>query len=167
MPRFPKPQFADLKVNYRTDPLSVHECRVIDPLADAVNTCAARMSEALVLANGLVADRAAIARLGNGTGDGRRFLLGRFGYADRLCPHGIGRGAQDVGRFLEQHWGARTLGWTKRADAPDNIKDKTGIVLFIKLPSFDGQGHIDLWDKTAAIGHAYWDAEAIWFWQLA
>src|SRR5262245_15334566 len=116
------------------------------------------MSEALVLANRLVADRAAIAKLGNGKGDGKKFLLGTYGYAafGKLCPHGIGRGAQDVGAFLQHHWGPRTLGWTTQKDAPDALKDKTGILLFIKIPSVSGQRHIDLWDKTAAVGHAYW-----------
>src|SRR4051812_16182729 len=113
MPKFERPQFSDLKANYRTDPASVHECKLIDPTKGSINTCAARMSEALVLANRLGASRAAIVRLGNGKGDGTRYLLGAYGYAafGRLCPHGIGRGAQDLGAFLKHHWGPRTLGW--------------------------------------------------------
>jgi hypothetical protein len=169
MPRFPKPRFSELVTSYRKESNSVHECKLIDPTTDGINTCAARMSEALVLANHLAADRAAIAHLGNGRGSGRTYLLGKLGYSDfgKLCPHGIGRGAQDLGAFLAHHWGPRTLGWKAQTEAPDEIKNKTGILLFARLPDFDGQGHIDLWNKTAAVGHAYWSAQTIWFWQLA
>jgi hypothetical protein len=167
MPRFPKPSFSELLKSYRTDPESVHECKVIDPTSGTVNTCAARMSEALVIADQLVKTRADIAALGNGKGNGKKFLLGTFGYADKLCPHGIARGAQDLGAFLRDNWGQRDKGWTKRADAPPEINGKTGLLLFIKLPGFDGQGHMDLWNKTAAVGHAYWDAEIIWYWELS
>ena len=40
------------------------------------------MSEALVLANGLVKSRGAIAALSGGRGNGRNHLLGQYGYGD-------------------------------------------------------------------------------------
>lgn len=167
--RFTKPKFADLLTNYRTEPTSVHDCKLIDPTQDAINTCAARMSEALVLANGIVATRAAIGNLGTGKGDGAAFLLGKYGYGrfGKLCPHGIGRGAQDVAAFLAHHWGSRSQGWPAQASAPDAAKGKKGIIVFMKIPGFSGQGHIDLWNDDAAVGHAYWDAETIWLWVIA
>jgi hypothetical protein len=174
MPKFAKPVFSELLSNYRTDAASCHACAVIDPTQSTVNTCACRMSEALVLTNGLVKDRLEIAKLGNGKGDGTAFLLGKYGYGTsantgRLCPHGIGRGAQDVASFLKYHWGMRTLGWAAQPtheSAPANVQGKTGIVAFLTIPGFDGQGHIDLWNKTACVGHGYWASKGIWFWQL-
>jgi hypothetical protein len=46
------------------------------------------------------------------------------------------------------------------------VQGKTGIVAFLTIPGFDGQGHIDLWNKTACVGHGYWASKGIWFWQL-
>jgi hypothetical protein len=174
MPTFPKPAFVDLLANYKVPTDSVHRCAVIDPTQSAVNTCAARMSEALVITNGLAIDRGAIAALGTGRGDGTRFLLGRYGYGTtantgRLCPHGIGRGAQDLAAFLRAHWGDRNLGWAAQPghdQAPANVQGKRGIVAFLKIPGFSGQGHIDLWNVDRCVGHGYWASQAIWFWSL-
>jgi hypothetical protein len=169
MLKFSKPQFSDLKARFRTDPESVHECSLIDPTRASVDTSAARISEALALANRLLADRAAIARLGSGAGGAAKPLFGAFGYADfgPLCTHGIGLRAQDLGAFLAHHWGPRTIGWETQAGAPDAIKGKTGVVLFARVPGSDDQGHIDLWDRTGAVGQAFWNAKTIWFWQLS
>ncbi len=213
MAKFPKPTFASLKASYSVPSSSVHECKLVDPTKSGINTCAIRMSEALVIANGLVKDRVRIshpfldvvlmnfvqcnigaaqqtdvavqARAFKQCAEvqsvllaadaklvkehGTEFLLGAYNYAEvgKLCPHGLGRGAQDLGNFLANHWGARTLGWTKQAAAPKNIQGKVGVVLFMKIPGFDGQGHIDLWDKTGPVGADYWDSETIWFWELA
>ncbi len=165
-PKFPKPTFADLLKSYKTDPKTVHACSVVNPADSAVNTCACRMSEALVIANKLIKSRAAIGKLGDGKGDGKKFLLGKYGYSHKLCPHGLGRGAQDVGGFLAQHWGTWTSGWEKPGTEPASLKDKTGVIMFGTIPGFDGQGHIDLWNKTKAVGHAYWDAAVVWFWKM-
>ncbi len=174
MPKFAKPVFSELLSNYRTEASSVHGCAVIDPTLSTVNTCACRMSEALVVTLDLVKDRMEIGKLGTGKGDGTAFLLGKYGYgttanSGRLCPHGIGRGAQDVAAFLKHHWGMRTLGWGAQPShetAPANVQGKQGIVAFLKIPGFDGQGHIDLWNKDRCAGHGYWASNAIWFWQL-
>jgi hypothetical protein len=200
--KFSKPTFSELKENYRTESTSIHACSVIDTTLDGINTCAARMSEALVIANRVVPNatsraddpalagittayifgtpdyirnRAAIAHVGNGKGDGKKYLLGQYGYGDyankgKLCPHGIGRGAVDLAAFLKYHWGPRTLGWIAQSEdgiPPDNIVGKQGIVAFQKIPGFSGQGHIDLWDNTGPVGHQYWTSETIWFWSLS
>ncbi|MEO7327685.1 MAG: T6SS effector amidase Tae4 family protein [Minicystis sp.] len=173
MARFPRPKFADLLASYRTDSSSVHPCAVIDPTVGGVNTCACRMSEALVLTNHLAADRAAIGKLGTGKGDGLGYLLGKYGYGTtantgRLCPHGIGRGAQDVGAFLKHHWGNRSAGWAAQesGSSPADIQGKKGVIVFIKIPGFSGQGHVDLWNDTAVVGHDYWNSKLIWLWSL-
>lgn len=171
---FPKPAFSTLRGHYKTDSDTVHSCNVIDPTIDTVNTCAARMSEALVLANGIVKTRGAMALLGTSRGNGQAFLLGSYGYGTtantgKLCPHGIARGAQDLGAFLRHHWGSRSKGWgaqTDHATAPSNIKGLTGLVVYMQIPGFGGQGHIDLWDNDAPVGSQYWASETIWFWEL-
>lgn len=198
--KFSRPSFEDLKLRYSTASSSVHSCSTIDPTIGGIGTCAARMSEALVFANrlvepyekpsdpmltsvyvgymfgtNLIGERSQISRLGSGKGDGRSFLLGRYGYGGyanvgNLCPHGIGRGAGDLAAFLKYHWGARTLGWTAQAkdDAPPpGIMKQTGVVAYLKIPGYDGQGHIDLWDGDHPVGAQYWTAETIWFWKLA
>lgn len=174
--KFPKPAFADLRDNHLTYSSSVHACRVIDPTLGGVNTCACRMSEALVITNGLAADRAEISKQGDGKGDGTKYLLGKYGYGTtantgRLCPHGIGRGAQDLGAFLKHHWGPRTLGWAAQADhhePPKDILGKHGVVVYIQIPGFGGQGHVDLWDGDGpGEGRSmYWASKTIWFWSL-
>jgi hypothetical protein len=174
MLKLAKPIFSELLSNYRTESSNVHACSVIDPTLDAVNTCACRVSEALVVTLGLVKDRLEIGKLGTGKGEGTAFLLGKYGYGTtantgKLCPHGIGRGAQDLAAFLKHHWGQRTLGWDTQLDhhtAPANVRGKQGIVAFLKIPGFDGQGHIDLWNKDRCAGKGYWASNAIWFWQM-
>ncbi|BEU02396.1 hypothetical protein OAG1_11960 [Agarivorans sp. OAG1] len=138
--------FRNLKSNYSPNSYDAHDCTMYFP-----NTCAIRMSEALVKTNSL--------------------FLSRFkGSAKNKCPHGYLRGAQDLASVLSKPsvLGSRTKGWngTPNATIPDNIKSETGIICFMNIPGFDGQGHIDLWDKTDAVGNHYWDAETIWFWSL-
>lgn len=172
MARFPKPTFECLLANFSTVRESIHACRFLydkDNLSPDLNTCALRMSEALVLANRLVPDRDAITALTKSWGNGRAFLMGQFGYRGNLCPHGIGRGSRDVSDFLRLNWGSPSLTWTAQdaVDAvPDDILGLTGVIAFSKLPGFAGQGHIDLWNDEAAVGNAHWDAQDIYFWRL-
>lgn len=167
---FPKPSFDALVLNYDTSPESVHDCPFIyrkNPIS--INTCAVRMSEALVIANGLAPSREAITALTNKAGDGKRLLLGKYGYVANLCPHGNARGARDLADFLRQQWGAPTLSWAARKETtpPEEMMGQTGLVAFIKLSTYKGQGHIDLWNATGPVGHAPWDAREVFFWNLA
>ena len=166
---FPKPSFDALVLNYDTHPESVHDCPYIhrkNPIN--INTCAIRMGEALAIAGGLIASREAIAALTDKAGNGKGKLMGKFGYRANLCPHGIARGAGDLAEFLRQQWGAPTFSWAARKEAtpPDEVMGQTGVVAFIKLPDFVGQGHIDLWNETSAVGHDYWTAGKVHFWRL-
>ena len=168
--RFPKPSFDALVLNYDTRPESVHDCPFIyrkNPVS--INTCAVRMSEALVLANGLVSGRESVTALTNKAGDGKRQLLGKFGYLANLCPHGMARGARDLADFLRQQWGTPSLSWSGRKEKtpPEEVMGQTGLVAFIKLPTYVGQGHIDLWNATSTVGHDHWDALKVYFWKLA
>ena len=166
---FPKPSFDAAVLNYDIHPESVHDCPFIHRKAPInINTCAIRMAEALVIAGGLIASREAIAALTDKAGNGKGKLMGKFGYRGNLCPHGIARGAGDLAEFLRQQWGAPTLSWAARKETtpPEEVLGQTGLVSFIKVPDFAGQGHIDLWNETSAVGHDYWNAQKCYFWKL-
>ena len=136
-----KPLFKDLRKNYKTESTQIHTCSMHFP-----NTCAIRMSEALA----------------NTMPD----LLATFKKSTKnKCPHGYLRGAQDLASVLAQPYvfGSRSLGWggNDNAEAPKNVIGKKGIICYMNIPGFDGQGHIDLWDNDMAVGDDYWDAKTI------
>ncbi len=170
MPRFPKPSFDALVANYEVDPESVHDCPFLykkNPIS--LNTCAIRMGEALALANNLVESRADITALNAAASGGASRLLGKYRYAASLCPHGISRGARDLADFLRSQWGSPSLSWTAQDDeksVPEDALGERGVMAFIKLPDFAGQGHIDLWNGDDAVGHAYWNAQKIYLWRV-
>lgn len=85
-----------------------------------------------------------------------------------VCPHGYMRGAQDLAAVLNKVFGTRSYGWSGSPNgaAPANIQGEKGIVCYMKIPGFSGQGHIDLWDGNSEVGAAYWDAKTIWMWSL-
>lgn len=166
--RFAKPRFDALLAAYQTDPETVHTCAILNPTDqdDGINTCAARLSEALVIANGLVSDRLKI-RASTKQKDVYP-LLGPYNYKlfGNLCNHGIARGARDLGEFLGHQWG-RPREFTQLTDAPVELNDKTGVLCFVKIPGYSGQGHVDVWNRTTCVGHGYWDSAKVWFWELA
>jgi hypothetical protein len=186
--KFPKPAFDDVLLHYKKSPESVHECPRIyrkDPITQlpGVNTCAIRMSEALLLANRLIESRTAITDLTNRGGTGKSFLLGKYGYKANLCPHGTGRGALDLAYFLQDQWGtpngsyrnqdpARSEGMGNVTTTPnmewvkEKLASQSGIIAFIKIHLYNGQGHIDAWNRGQAVGHAYWKCDKIMFWKL-
>ncbi|MBK6514146.1 MAG: hypothetical protein IPG04_08505 [Polyangiaceae bacterium] len=166
--RFPKPSFTALLEHYKTDAETVHTCAILNPTeqADGINTCAARLSEALCLANALATDRAKI-RAGTKKNDVYP-LLGPYNYRlfGNLCNHGIARGARDLGEFLQHHWG-QPKSFTSLEGAPPEIQDKTGVLCFIKIPGYSGQGHVDVWNKASCVGSGYRNSSKVWFWELA
>lgn len=141
-----KPDFNTLKNNYRIYPHQIHACSMNFP-----NTSAIRMSEALVRTNS-------------------KFLEVFKNSSKNKCPHGYIRGAQDLAAILNSPgvFGTRNYGWTSRSDgtAPGNISGIKGIICFMNIPGYSGQGHIDLWDGNSAVGSAYWEAQIIWMWNL-
>jgi len=137
-----KPLFRDVASAYSTDRASVHSCSMTFP-----NTCAIRMSEALVAAEPKLLDR-----------------FRSSGY--NTCEHGYMRGAQDLAAVLKRVWGAPTRGFEAPGSAPAALHNISGVICYMNIPTFRGQGHIDLWDKTGPVGSAYWGASPIWFWKL-
>jgi hypothetical protein len=86
------------------------------------------------------------------------------------CPHGFIRGAQDLAAILQSRsgFGSRSFGWNGNSDGlpPPNVFNQKGLICYMKIPGFGGQGHIDLWEGDGPVGTAYWDAKTIWMWRL-
>jgi len=139
-----RPAFDAITAVYSTDPASIHNCSMTFP-----NTCAIRSSEAL--------DQAV-------PGIMKKFALSGL----NRCPHGFMRGAEDLAAVLRRAdvFGLYDAGFSSPGSAPAGLGGKKGIVAYINIPGFSGQGHIDLWDGSAPVGSAYWDADPIWFWKL-
>jgi hypothetical protein len=139
-----RPTYASLSGVYKTDPNSVHQCTMSFP-----NTCAIRMSEAL--------DKVVLG------------IKDKFAASGKtLCPHNFMRGAQDLAGVLQRAdvFGVQNAGFSKPGQAPAAIKGVQGIVAYMNIPGYEGQGHIDLWDGNNPVGDAYWNADPIWFWKL-
>lgn len=97
-----RPLFSTLEANYSTE--GAHSCSMAFP-----NTCAIRMSEALVAAS--------------------PELLETFRKSGRnVCPHGYVRGAQDLAAILESAsaFGRHEYGWSRPGSAPRKITGKHG-----------------------------------------
>lgn len=141
----PRPTYTKLRGVYKTDPTQIHSCSMQFP-----NTCAIRMSEALAQVVAGIKDK---------------FKTGGV----NLCPHDYVRGAEDLAGVLRKAevFGLYDYGFSNPGSAPSSVNGKKGIVAYINVPGFPGQGHIDLWDGTAPAGDAYWSADPIWFWKLA
>ena len=141
-----KPIFSKLKNNYKINSTATHTCSMHFP-----NTCAIRMSEALVRTN-------------------EKFLNAFKRSHKNVCPHGYIRGAQDLAAVLAfpAVFGRRNHGWEAQSNGmpPSDIIGKKGIICYMNIPTFNGQGHIDLWNNDSPVGQEYWDAETIWLWEL-
>lgn len=134
-----RPTYAILATNYSNN---VHDCPDITP---SPNQCAVRLSRSLIAA-GITMDS---------------------DYPGNLCRHGYARGAQDLGAYLKIKWGNRDYGFEAPGNTPTQIQGKKGVILFMNIPGFSGQGHIDLWDGANTQTGTYWDANPIWFWELS
>lgn len=164
--KLPRPYFEFLRHHFRTEPASAHLCSKgnLGGAPTAAETSAARMSEALVLALGLIDDRASLLRLATSPA-GEAPLLGEYGYRTNLCPHGLARGAADLAHFLREHWG-QPLSFERLAEPPPSLMDTTGLVAFLTIDGVEAQGHLDVWDGHQCLGTAYWPARKILFWKL-
>lgn len=85
-----------------------------------------------------------------------------------LCPHNFVRGAEDLASILRRAdvFGVYDAGFSSPGTAPPAVQGRTGVVAYINIPDFSGQGHIDLWDGRGPVGSAYWSADPVWFWTL-
>jgi len=82
-----------------------------------------------------------------------------------ICgPHGNKRGAQDLAAVLKTAFG----GIDQSPNSASELNGKKGIICFMGITDFAGQGHITLWDKTYSVDEGeYWGVSSpIWFWRL-
>ena len=82
-----------------------------------------------------------------------------------VCPHGYVRGAQDLAAVLTEAWGTHDVGWNGGPGFRPSTSE-TGVVCYMNIPTFSGQGHIDLLNAGIPVGQAYWSASPIWVWRL-
>ena len=135
-----KPSFSMLWTVYDK---TTHPCSLA-----MANQCAIRVSRALIRA-----------------GWSKDIFRGS-NYSGNLCPHGYARGAQDLAAFLSKEIGSRTHGWASPGSVPAGAANAQGIICFMNIPGYGGQGHIDLWNGSETKTGAYWDSETIWLWAL-
>ena len=137
-----RPNFISVKSNYKLTSKSF----VDSGGCNYSNTCAVRLSSALIAANPAFKKVFAMS-------------------SGNICgPHGNKRGAQDLAAVLRTVFGGID-------QSPKNAKEisgKKGIICFMGISGYGGQGHITLWDKTYSVdGGEYWDSSSpIWFWRL-
>ena len=144
--RFPTPYFDQLEIDFRPDARSIHLCTAAVTAGEPAppDTSGMRMSEALCIASGLVADRARLATSDDGE------LLKRYGYKANVCPHGMAQNARDLTNFLLEHWGrpSATVIWSKAL--PQELHGTTGVTAFIDIDVTKRQDDASGQDATAA-----------------
>lgn len=154
-----KPLFAVLKSHHMGYQVTVpevydsigHPELAIDP--DWGNTCAIRMSIALVAAG--IKIRTGPARL--------RIKIGPY-KGEQLEPS-----QHTLSKFLAHEIG-KPEKYKSGEDARNTIAWRKGIISFFQLHG-SNQGHIDLvsvvdWGAVQCSSHCYWDSREVWFWPL-
>ena len=114
-------------------------------VSDYDNTCAIRMSMALIAT------------------DPTYKTNFRTSSTAKLTSGGYVRGAQDLAAILNRLWGTPDQSWAGKVGTPV----RNGVICYMNIPSFSGQGHIGLWENGAPYDNdAYWNANPVWFWKL-
>src|SRR6185369_1079644 len=135
---------------------------------DHINACAARMSEALTIANEIVKSRAAIAAFGKGHGDGHKYCaLGHYAYLchGKLCPHGVARCARSRRALPSPLEGAQArVEGARQGAGRDRRQD--GFPLLRQRAWLQRDWAHRSVEQDRSCRHAYWGAQKIWFWQL-
>lgn len=141
-----KPTFSQLDKNYNTNSKYIHTCTM-----SFKNTSAIRMCEALVKTDIRFLDEFKIS-------------------TKNKCPHGYIIGAADLAYLLSQPQllGVRSYNWNSQSNgnAPKEALGKHGIICYMDIPGYAGQGHIDLWNNNSPVGDEFWEAKSIWMWTL-
>jgi len=137
-----RPPFLQLVRAYqRVNERGAHGCNL-----KMENTCAIRLSEALVSVD-------------------RSWLRAFRRSPHKRCPHDYMRGAQDLAAVLRNEWGGRDEGWSKPGRTPRF--NGSGVICYMRIPTFpEGSGHIDMWFDGRPVGSEYWNATTVWFWRL-
>jgi len=137
-----RPHFISVKSNYK---LNTKDFRASGG-CNYSNTCAVRLSSALI-----AADPAFKKLFASSPGN--------------ICgPHGNKRGAQDLAAVLKTAFG----GIDQSPNSASELNGKKGIICFLGITGFSGQGHITLWNQDYSVdGGEYWErCSLVWFWRL-
>jgi len=137
-----RPHFISVKSNYKLTSKSFSDSGG----CNYSNTCAVRLSSALIAANPAF----------------KKIFASSPG---NICgPHGNKRGAQDLAAVLKTAFG----GIDKSPKNAQEINAKKGIICFLGISGYGGQGHITLWENNECIDKSsYWESSPlIWFWRL-
>lgn len=141
-----KPAFSQLDKNYNTNSKYIHSCTM-----QFTHTSAIRMCEALAATDKIFLDE---------------FLKS----TKSKCPHGYITSAIDLVSILSQPHllGVKTHSWASQANgnAPTTAHGKHGIISYMDIPGYAGDGHIDLWENKSPVGDEFWEARSIWLWTL-
>lgn len=132
------------EIGYKIDEL-------IKQNAGYANTCATRMSIALIKAGVTFTGRL---RIKKGTYKERKIETGAKLLADQL--------------MLDNVFGKPEI-FTNASTAAAKIGAKKGVVFFWKITGYDG-GHIDLIETSNKLqicnSHCYFNCKEVWFWEL-
>lgn len=79
-----------------------------------------------------------------------------------ICACGYIRGAQDLASVIEKEWRSRDKGFANPGSRPQSMEGEEGLIVYMNIKGFGGQGHIDLFPD----GTEYWNCETVWFWKL-
>ncbi len=108
------------------------------------NTCAIRLSMALIGADPMLKSAFRV--------HGKK-IFGKY----------LITGAQDLAAFLRREWGVPDQSWSGSTGKPVG----NGVICYMNIPTFSGQGHIGLWKNGAPYNNDdYWAASPVWFWRL-
>ena len=153
-----KPLFAVLKANHMGSAMvasQVYEAighPGLDQKPEWANTCAVRMSVALIAA-------------------GMKIMPGRLQIkVGRFKGEMVEPGQRKLSDFLAGQIGQPEK-YKGGAAARNTIAWRTGIVSFYQIHGGGNQGHIDLvsvpdWPDVMCNGSCYWDSMEVWFWPL-
>ena len=143
------PNFLDSDEIYTLLGYSLESLRKQNP--DYVNTCAVRMSLALIESGVHFVGRM---KIKDGPHKGKTFEPGAKLLADQLARPGV-FGRPDI---------------IAPSDAMSRLSGKKGLILFWKIAGYGG-GHIDLIDVSTTVqacnSACYFSSKEIWFWPLS
>jgi len=106
----------------------------------------------------------------------RTIKINKSTYSEPKCAHEHARGAESLANWLWKRTqiGPPTIYGNSAADRA-KLLTKTGIIFYKDFyrqpndaPDRPTGDHIDLWDRgTTYTGDYFYDAKAIWFWELS
>jgi hypothetical protein len=147
---FTSPDYQSAEVLYKELGYDINS--LLEQNSGYANTCATRMSLAMLKSNVIFAGRL---KVKDGLYKGKTFEPGAKLLADALSKVGA------LGK-------PKVIADASKASA--FVGSKKGVIFFWKITGYDG-GHIDLIETTNSTqlchSHCYYTCKEVWFWELA